>query len=202
MKLWFVLVLLAIVAEIFSSNSFKPRKVKCTSSNKSIRSNFKCFCKSYSREVSVINFDFYFTRPIYNAMVCYFFLNLKESMTLSLFTSWSIQVHVDMKHRSITPYFNSVINTTVNFCGFLNKTDNNLVSKFLFDVILRTFPKKLFRPCPLATEFKASNVTLDLTPEIADFLKGTYKTTFRMFDSLDDNILTGTLEMELGNVKM
>lgn len=107
-----------------------------------------------------------------------------------------------MKHRSITPYFNSVINVTVDFCGFLNKTDNNIVAKFIFDMIGKTFPTELLRPCPLATEFKAMNITLDLTPQIASFLKGTYRTAFRMFDSLDDNIFTGIVEMELGNVKM
>lgn len=55
-----------------SSSDYKTRSFKCTTSNRTVSTGFKCFAKSYSRAVSIINLLVNFTRPVYAAKVSIF----------------------------------------------------------------------------------------------------------------------------------
>jgi translation initiation factor 2 beta subunit (eIF-2beta)/eIF-5 len=52
-----------------TDNLSRIKSGKCNSSLKTIKPNFKCFARSYSRRVSAFSLDFYVTRPIYKAWV-------------------------------------------------------------------------------------------------------------------------------------
>jgi hypothetical protein len=56
----------------------RVRSMKCSSSNISIASDFKCYAKSYSRTVSTFNINFTFVRPVFEAKVVWICSNLKQ----------------------------------------------------------------------------------------------------------------------------
>ncbi|CRK94397.1 CLUMA_CG007904, isoform A [Clunio marinus] len=101
-----------------------------------------------------------------------------------------------MKHRTLTPYYNTVINNTIEFCGFLNETDKNALSKWLFASIFKTIGKRNLHPCPYSGPIRIVNMTVE-NEMSAQFLKGQYKILFTMFDEIDDNIITIIHETEL-----
>jgi hypothetical protein len=64
------LILIFFALRIASDVTFlKVKSFRCTSSNKSITPDYKCFAKSYSRQFSGANFAFKFIRPVYNMKV-------------------------------------------------------------------------------------------------------------------------------------
>ena len=82
-------------------------------------------------------------------------------------------------------------------CSFLNGTDNNLVAKWLIDSIKNTLPEGFVHPCPYFGHFKVFNVSLGITTVSPQFLKGRYKTSLRVFDDNDENIVTFFFGFEL-----
>lgn len=101
-----------------------------------------------------------------------------------------------MQHRTITPYYNSIINKTVNFCGFLNGTDQNVLAKWIIDSIAETLPFGLLHPCPYFGEIRIFNLSV-INDLVAQFLKGHYRVKLRLFDDEDDNILTATHDIDI-----
>jgi len=101
-------------------------------------------------------------------------------------------MHVHFEHREQTSRFlNTVFNTTIDLCSFLNGTDkNNLLANFLTKQLEESLPKGFFHPCPYSGELKLLNVTIAIAPETSMFLKGIYRMTSRFFDTEDENILT------------
>lgn len=97
----------------------------------------------------------------------------------------------------ITPYFTTIINSTVPFCKCVNGTDSNLIFKWILTSITKTLPKGFFHPCPYFGVFEAYNVSLESSPMMSQFLKGRYKTKMIMFDDEDDNIITYNFGFEL-----
>jgi hypothetical protein len=108
-----------------------------------------------------------------------------------------LKVNVDVKHRTITPYYNQVINNSISLCAFVNGTDNNLVISWILKMIGKTFPKRLIHPCPYDKEFKALNLSVELSPEMSAFLLGRYLMTMTASDAKDRNIITAILEFEM-----
>jgi Protein of unknown function (DUF1091) len=97
----------------------------------------------------------------------------------------------------ITPFFNQVINSTVNFCEFLNGTRNNPVINWLFKMAGESLPPDFIHACPYYGELKAPNVSFKITPEMAVFLLGRYMIGLRVFDVEDGNIFTAFVDLEM-----
>jgi Protein of unknown function (DUF1091) len=104
---------------------------------------------------------------------------------------------MDLQHRSITPYFNSVINATINLCEALSSPDSNLVLKFVMSIFKKSLPPGFFHPCPYTGEFKSKNMSFENVPELSSFLGGTYRSINRFYDHKDGNIFTAFLEFEM-----
>lgn len=69
-----ILVILAFIT--LASSDLQARSFRCTSTNQTIATDYKCFAKSYSRKVSTINMHFNLTRSIYKANVRDFCLQI------------------------------------------------------------------------------------------------------------------------------
>lgn len=189
------LFLILFISSIFSSSSLTIRRFQCVASNKTVASNYTCYAKSYSRTFSTVNFNFFFMRPLNEFKVT---LNIfKKLLSINSSILWTLQYHVDMQHRSITPYFNSVINTTFNVCQFLNGSDKNLMAKFVLSIVLKSLPAGFIHECPYVGTFAATNVSLEKVSELSSFLGGRYRVINRFFDRKDANIFTGTFEFDL-----
>jgi Protein of unknown function (DUF1091) len=185
--------LLAASFVLSVDKTIKIRSLKCTSSNKSISSNFKCFAKSYSRKFSTMNFDYFMTRPLFNIMVSVNSWN-KFMTHFENFT----QMHLEFKHGGgITPYYNTIINATLNFCEYLNGTKSNPVIKFVLDAMEGRLPNTMIHPCPCEGSVKVYNITLAAIPVHIQFLQGRYKVSVRLYDEEDDNIITFNAGAEL-----
>lgn len=131
------------------------KSFKCTSSNKSVDQKFKCFSKTFNRNITKFSMDIQFIRPCLQMMVTWAWFrgfNLKRDWCFLL------QGHYDLLYRSsVTPHFNSIVNVTFDFCSYLNGTNSNPATKWLFEQQKDVFPPEFFRPCPLK-EFKVSTM--------------------------------------------
>jgi Protein of unknown function (DUF1091) len=112
-----------------------------------------------------------------------------------------LQAHFDLQLKSITPYFNSVINTTLDLCEFVNGTQSNLATKFFIDIFTKSLPPGFVHPCPYSGELKLNNISMNLVPQSMQFLTGTYKANIRYFDDKDDNIITVIPIIEVKDVR-
>jgi hypothetical protein len=61
----------------------------------------------------------------------------------------------------------------------------------------KTLPKGLIHPCPYDKEFKALNLSIEVSPEMSVFLLGRYLMRVTAFDPVDSNIITAILEFEM-----
>lgn len=127
-----------------------------------------------------------------------FDVNLIEHyFVYDLINSGYFQYHLDLQHRYITPFFNSVINTTFKPCEFLNGNSNNLVAKFILDVFSKTMPAGFAHKCPYDGVFTGKNVTFNRVSQGPSFLGGRYRSISRVSDRHDDNIFKANLEFDL-----
>lgn len=189
----FLILLVWIESFVFSTDkTIKIRSFDCTSSNKSVKPNFKCFSKSYSRKLSVMNVDIFVTRRLYN-------FSVRPNIDFQLFLPLnSLQAQIEYQHGSgITPYYTTIINSTFYPCRFLNGTDPNPLAKVIFDSVAGTIPQGFFHPCPYYEDSKAYNVSVSSKGFVAQFVKGRYKISARLFDELDSNIITFLVGIEL-----
>jgi Protein of unknown function (DUF1091) len=107
-------------------------------------------------------------------------------------------MHVEVKHGGgITPYYNTIINSTIEMCQFLNGTDSNPIAKWMIDAVSDFVPTGFFHPCPYVGQVKCSNVSVASLRLFSQFLRGRYKMFVRAFDEKDENIITFKLGIEL-----
>lgn len=95
-----------------------------------------------------------------------------------------------MKYRTLTPYYNTVINTTIDVCSYLNGTMNNILASAFYDAFSKTVPKEYIHPCPYFGYYVATNLTPSTNAMALQFLSGKYQVTARFYDDIDDNIFT------------
>lgn len=187
--------LLIIVLEFtVSSTNVKLTSLKCSASNRSIRSNFKCFAKPLSRHLTTANIDLFFTRELkdFNVILC----NNLVLLLGNFFNTFQAQIHVLHSAKYFGSKFNTVINSTIDACRFFNGTGDTVVTKWIYGVVDEYFPPNFFLACPYCGHFKRNNVSFtdaNLSPE---FLNGRYKIVVRFFDSEDENIATVTFVLE------
>lgn len=92
--------------------------------------------------------------------------------------------------------YNSVIDSTINVCEFLNGTDGNIVLKWLLDLYRTSLPPGILHPCPYYGDFTAYNLSLNPNFLQSKFLVGTYQANVRFFDDRDNNVMTLIHELE------
>jgi hypothetical protein len=102
-----------------------------------------------------------------------------------------------MKHNGgITPYYTTIINSTIDGCKFLNGTLHNPIAEWILKDIGSSFPKELIHPCPYIGHFKLYNISF--TPSMGhQFLRRRYQIEARSFNDQDENILTGKFKTEM-----
>jgi hypothetical protein len=102
------------------------KMMTCNSSNKTILPDYKCFAKAYSRNNQTMNVLMFFPKPVYEAFVA-----------------------LEVSYKTTTsPNYRTLINSTIDVCGFLNGTNNNPLVKWFFSVIRESLPKNFLHPCP------------------------------------------------------
>jgi hypothetical protein len=108
---------------------------------------------------------------------------------------------MDIKHgNGLTPYYNTVINSTFGMCDFLgnlNGSGTNPVAKMVLDAVADTVPPGIFHPCPYFGEFKVINVSLKTTDVFLQFLKGSYRTVSRWLNDDDENIISFKMNLDV-----
>jgi hypothetical protein len=88
-----------------------------------------------------------------------------------------------------------MINVTMDVCGFLNGTSNNIATKWLFGLFLKSVPKGAFHACPYKS-LKLFNMTTDAGALMSPFPLGIYKSITRFYDDEDENMFTAIYSME------
>lgn len=111
------------------------------------------------------------------------------------------QAHYDLQMNTITPYYSSVINTTLDICAFFNGTSSNIATKWFLSTFAQSFPAEFIHPCSLIGEIKAYNLSFNEFPQQLQFLTGTYKAFTKFYDDKDDNIITSKLYVDVKEVK-
>jgi hypothetical protein len=107
-------------------------------------------------------------------------------------------MHIEVKHGSgITPYYTTIINSTVNACKFVNGSDSNPIANWISGAVTDSLPKGFIHPCPYVGLMKIDNISISANGVLSQFLKGRYKISARVFDEEDDNIITFKLGTEL-----
>lgn len=149
------------------------------------------FCKILQSRLFDCKFQVFYTQATLQRYGQNF--RVFERITEFLF----FQLHIDLSHREITPYYNSVLNTTIDVCGFFNGTVVNPATKWFFDTIAKTFPK--FPPCPIVDEFKVYNLSINTFSYMFQFLVGNYRAIMRSYDENDENIITMYQFIEVKN---
>jgi hypothetical protein len=89
-----------------------------------------------------------------------------------------------------------MINVTMDICGFLNGTHDNVAAKWLFGQFVKSLPKGTFHACPYKT-IKFCNMTADIGSLMSTFPLGIYKSIARFYDDLDDNMFTTIYSLEI-----
>jgi Protein of unknown function (DUF1091) len=103
--------------------------------------------------------------------------------------------------KTLTPYYNSVINTTLNLCEFLNGTQSSIARKYFLDMFKKSLPIGFLHPCPYFGEVKLINMPMNLVPQSTQFLTGTYRSFVKFYDDKDDNIIRLTTVSEAKDIR-
>lgn len=112
-------------------------------------------------------------------------------------------MRVEVKYgEGATPYFSTIINSTVEMCKLLNGTVNNPLGKWMIDTFSPSVPKGFFHSCPYVGLVQAMNVSISSIPVLKQFLIGLYKIIVQSFDEEDENIITFKLEAEVKRGRM
>jgi Protein of unknown function (DUF1091) len=105
---------------------------------------------------------------------------------------------MEVKHGSgLTPFYNTIINSTIDVCQFLNGTQSNVLLKWIIDSMTHSLPNNFFHPCPYVGRVVAYNASILTNTISSQFLKGRYKIFYRAFDEFDDNIISLKTETDM-----
>lgn len=168
------------------------KSYRCTSSNRTVI-DYKCFMKSYSRTFQTINISFNLTKKVTHVKVVIVIWYYRLCLEHSFF-----QFDYDLQHRYLTPYYNTVINSTFDACRFLNGSDQNLVAKMILGLFRSSLDPNFIHSCPYSGYINLPNITANLkAPFISQFIYGTYRAITRGYNEDDDNIITIFYEVEL-----
>lgn len=94
----------------------------------------------------------------------------------------------DDNYRTIVDY------ASLRICEILEEGKSNIFIQQLIEVT-RSVAADLLNCCTKSGDFSMMNVTLNNSTFLALFPSGNYKTSFRYFDHIDDNIMNLTLTL-------
>lgn len=111
-------------------------------------------------------------------------------------------MRVIAEYRSVTPYYSTIINTTVDACAFLNGTMDNPLAKYFQAALTKTIPAGYIHPCPYYGYYRFENLSIDVPQVGLQFLSGNYKTTNVFYDNIDDLIFKSITKAKFLDVRM
>lgn len=172
--------------------------VKGFASNKTLAPDWEFYVKSYGPVKQTFNGRFNITRPVSNVQV-----SAKESETWKWFAEIYeiLKIQVIVEHKTTTPYYTTIVNSTISACEFLNGTDlANPIAKIYYAAFAATVPPKYIHPCPYVGYLLIENVTMDVPDLGFQFLLGKYRTTNLFSDTIDDFIFKSITKAEFIDV--
>jgi hypothetical protein len=89
-----------------------------------------------------------------------------------------------------------MINSTFDFCSFLNGTESNVLFKWILGMMRSTLPINAVHACPHIGVLAAFSLTIDQSTLLSPFSRGRYRAVTRVFDELDQNIVTTHIDLE------
>jgi Protein of unknown function (DUF1091) len=101
-----------------------------------------------------------------------------------------LKAQFELAHQDPSSNYNTLINSTLDICGFFNETQSNPLSNFFFNAFKDSLPKGLFSSCPIKGEYKTLNMTLNGISQMVQVLVGSYRTITRFYDEKDENLIT------------
>lgn len=118
------------------------KSVKCSSSNITTRSDFKCYIKTYSPKNNTMNLELFLQRNLTNIMVRFY----KKSLQWLTFL---FQMHYDLSiEKTMNGKIRKLFDTEINFCETMNNIDSNPLFKWLIKLSGNSLSRSL-KPCPL-----------------------------------------------------
>lgn len=106
-----------------------------------------------STPMRTLSINFNLTRPVFNAKVSWWWEY--EHRIIDIF-----QVDFSTKHKSFSmSHYATVINTTIDACGFMNCTANDVIAKIFIDVLVNKLHKKYIHACPYYGYHSVSNIS-------------------------------------------
>lgn len=93
-------------------------------------------------------------------------------------------------------YSNIVVYESLRICKILEDGKSNIFVQQLIEAT-RSVAADILNCCSKSGDFSMTNVTLNNSSFLALFPSGHYRTSFRYFDHIDDNIMNLTLTLGL-----
>lgn len=162
------------------------KKVTCRASNITVRPDYKCNAKAFSRADQRMNVFFNLVKPIYD-----------------------FYVSLDVSYKTTTNSYRSIINSTMDICGYLNGTSSNPLAKYYVDMVRNSVPPGFIHPCPYSVSryiinwkwslskkyilkgvIQLSNYSVTKNFHGLLYPDGIYKLIVRYFYKYDKNIAT------------
>lgn len=155
----------------------KYTRASCSSSGKNI-ANISCRVRPVSRKEGYLSFVAQLIRPLKNVLVDYI-----------------------LYHKPLIGgnYVQIIKLEKLNGCDLIKTAANNILYRFFLEFANETIFKGIIRECPYPVgEYKIENATLDVNffkkwDTFQRFPNGERKNNIRIFNKLDDNILTMTI---------
>jgi len=89
-----------------------------------------------------------------------------------------------------------MINATSDICGFLNGTKNEVLTKYIIEIIGHHMPKGLLHPCPFVGYIECYGLNI-IGESYHYWPDGVYTYALRLFNRKDFNILSVKIEVEV-----
>jgi hypothetical protein len=138
--------------------------------------------KSYNRNNPVLNTCFNLNRPITNAMVCFWFIFVKNLINRHF------QVEMVFYRKDASgAYVRNMFFPKVEWCKIVKGINSN---PFYDNVVSLTkvYAKDLLEICSRTGIFKVSNLTFTNSAFVSQWPDGDFKLDLKVFDDIDLNI--------------
>lgn len=178
-----ILLLLSIFLAVGEPKTYaRMTSVKCEASLKSVE-NLYCFIKAYVRKYTTLNSGFKLLRTITDGKVsCRTFVSFNNLVI-------TFQLNYSVEHKRGTDQYATVLKLKdLPTCELVKGTDNPIVKNIL--QLIKAYAGQFLEICSRQGEFKVANMSLVNSSFIVLWPAGDYKISFKLFDSLDDNIVS------------
>lgn len=196
MKFVFALVFLCTFPTIESKFSCRVNKVDCTSSGETA-TKWVCQLKAYNRRNPLLNVDLTLNRLVSEGLVCSILIICS---LLTQINKRDFQISLSIFRKSVDRYNQIVAYTDLRLCRVLRGADSAMKIPFLQSLlqVFKDVAGDFTEICDRPGNFKVSNISLQDISLLALYPSGEYRSTIKIFDATDDNILNITLITKLG----